>query len=230
MKDIARRLADNPLLLPKDQKPSNEKLQIICLLNPGLFRFGAKTWLLVRVAEGALQKDESIFFPVLNATGNPEIIEVLLNDPDLVATDGRVVSYKGLDYLTTISHLRLQASEDGVIFKEKPGYPPLLPQGPLQRFGIEDCRVSQIGNQYFLTYTAVSDNGVGVALKTTHDWQYFEHHGMILPPHNKDCAIFEEKINGLYYCFHRPSSVELGVIIYGSRNLLTAAIGETTGA
>ena len=46
-----------------------------------------------------------IFFAALNATGNTEIIEVPLNDPDLIATDARVISYKGLDYLTTISHL-----------------------------------------------------------------------------------------------------------------------------
>ena len=33
---------------------------------------------------------------------------------------------------------------------------------------------------------------------------------MIFPPHNKDCAIFEEKINGKYYALHRPSSPQLG--------------------
>ncbi len=33
---------------------------------------------------------------------------------------------------------------------------------------------------------------------------------MILPPANKDCAIFEEKINGKYYALHRPSSPQLG--------------------
>lgn len=33
---------------------------------------------------------------------------------------------------------------------------------------------------------------------------------MILPAHNKDCAIFEEKINGLFYALHRPSSVDIG--------------------
>jgi beta-1,2-mannobiose phosphorylase / 1,2-beta-oligomannan phosphorylase len=33
---------------------------------------------------------------------------------------------------------------------------------------------------------------------------------MILPPHNKDCAIFEEKIRDRYYALHRPSSPELG--------------------
>ena len=33
---------------------------------------------------------------------------------------------------------------------------------------------------------------------------------MIFPPHNKDCALFEEKINNRYYALHRPSSPELG--------------------
>jgi predicted GH43/DUF377 family glycosyl hydrolase len=33
---------------------------------------------------------------------------------------------------------------------------------------------------------------------------------MILPPHNKDCALFEEQIGGKYYALHRPSSPELG--------------------
>jgi beta-1,2-mannobiose phosphorylase / 1,2-beta-oligomannan phosphorylase len=33
---------------------------------------------------------------------------------------------------------------------------------------------------------------------------------MIFPPHNKDCAIFGEKVNNRYYAFHRPSSPELG--------------------
>jgi predicted GH43/DUF377 family glycosyl hydrolase len=83
-------------------------------------------------------------------------------------------------------------------------------KGYLERFGVEDCRVTQIADTYYLTYTAVSDSGVGVGLLTTTDWQHFEKGGMILPPHNKDCAIFEEKINGKYYCLHRPSSKEIG--------------------
>lgn len=210
MKDLAERFPENPLLLPKDLRPSNDALQIISLLNPGVFRFKGKTWLLVRVAEGVLEKEGVLFFPALNATGNTEIIEVPLNDPDLVATDPRVINYKGLDYLTTISHLRLLASDEGVHFTEQEGYPPLFGKGYLERFGIEDCRVTQIGDTYYLTYTAVSDSGVGVGLLTTSDWQHFESGGMMLPPHNKDCAIFDEKVNGKYYCLHRPSSTEIG--------------------
>ena len=50
MKDIARRFPQNPLLLPKDLQPTGIGLQIISLLNPGVFRYDGKTWLLVRVA------------------------------------------------------------------------------------------------------------------------------------------------------------------------------------
>jgi beta-1,2-mannobiose phosphorylase / 1,2-beta-oligomannan phosphorylase len=210
MKDLAKRFPENPLLLPKDIKPSANGLKVISLLNPGVFTFKGKICLLVRVAEGMGEKEGIIYVPVLNATGNTEMIEVPLNDPDLIATDARVIKYKGLDYLTTSSHLRLLWSDDGRHFKEIDEYPGLSGQGNLERFGIEDCRVARIEDTYYLTYTAVSDSGVGVGLRTTMDWKVFEQKGMILPPHNKDCAIFEEKINGLFYALHRPSSVEIG--------------------
>src|SRR5690606_24126646 len=111
---------------------------------------------------------------------------------------------------TTISHLRLLCSDDGVNFYEPEGYGLISGEGNLEQFGIEDCRVSKIDDTYYLTYTAVSENGVGVGFKTTKDWKTFESHGMILPPPNKDCAIFEERINGKFYALHRPSSTGIG--------------------
>ena len=210
MSDIARRFPENPLLLPKDLPASSPELQIISLLNPGVFTFEGKVWLIVRVAESIARKEGVIFFPVVGAEGKVEIIEVALNHPELIATDARVVNFKGLDYLTTLSHLRLLCSEDGVHFYEPEGYPALMGMGALEQFGIEDCRVAQIENTYYLTYTAVSDSGVGVGLRTTKDWKHFKSKGMVIPPHNKDCAIFEELINGKYYALHRPSSVAIG--------------------
>ena len=210
MKDLALRFPENPLLIPKDLQPKIPGLQIISLLNPGVFTYENKTWLLVRVAEGTVTKEGVIYFPVLNATGNMEVIEVPLNDPDLIATDARVVNYKGLDYLTTISHLRLLCSDDGVKFYEPEGYQHLTGMGYLERFGIEDCRVTQIDDTYYLTYTAVSDSGVGVGLRITKDFKEYEDKGMIMPPHNKDCTLFDEKINGKYYALHRPSSKKIG--------------------
>ena len=210
MADIAKRFAQNPLLSPADLTASREGLQITCLLNPGVFQYEDKIWLIVRVAERPAQKDNFISFPILTDTGSIKIIEIPKDDPALKATDARVINFKGVDYLTTLSHLRLLCSDDGIQFYEPEGYLPLVGEGILQTFGIEDCRVSLLNEIYYLTFTAVSPNGVGVGLRTTTDWKNFQSHGMMLPPHNKDCAIFEEIINGKYYALHRPSSVDIG--------------------
>lgn len=200
----------NPLLSPDSLKPSNPSMKIECLLNPGVFRYDGKIHLLVRVAERPDQRDGEISFPVLNEDSLVVVKSVPSDSPDLDLSDPRVISYAGSDYLTTMSHLRVLSSEDGVTFTETGDYPRLLPSDRYEAYGIEDCRVTQIGDTFHLTYTAVSENGVAVKMKSTKDWQSFEDHGLILPPHNKDCALLDEKINGKYFLLHRPSSPEIG--------------------
>jgi len=51
MKDIAKCFAENPLLSLPVLQPSGEGLQITCLLNPGVFQYEGKTWLIVKGAE-----------------------------------------------------------------------------------------------------------------------------------------------------------------------------------
>ena len=63
---------------------------------------------------------------------------------------------------------------------------------------------------YYLTYTAVSDSGYGVGMISTKDWSTYHRHGMIIPGPNKDCALFNEQINGTYRCLHRPSMTIVG--------------------
>lgn len=210
MTDISTRFAKNPLLAPKDLQPSQEGLEIACLLNPAVFRFQGKTWLLVRVAERPPQRDDHVSLPVLNEEGRVEMIRFSKDDPELDLSDPRVVNYRGADYLTTLSHLRLFWSVDGVHFEEADDYPKLVGEGLLETFGIEDCRVCLLEGRYYLTFTAVSPNGVAVGLRTTTDWRQFEKHGLILPPHNKDCAVFDERIGRQFYALHRPSSAGLG--------------------
>lgn len=210
MTDLGRRFTENPLLKPADIVPSTPGMEVTCLLNPGVFEFQGKPWLLLRVAERPVQVAGKTSFPVLTKAGGIEILEFDNADPALDLSDPRIVRYQGRDYLTTMSHLRLVSSGDGIHFTQPAEASPIFGRGALETFGIEDCRVTQLGPQYCLTYTAVSENGVGVGFKTTTDWSEFRDHGMILPPHNKDCAIFEECIHGLYYALHRPSSPELG--------------------
>jgi predicted GH43/DUF377 family glycosyl hydrolase len=208
--DIAKRFPENPLLRPSDLRPGIAGMEIVCLLNPGVFQFNGKIWLLLRVAERPRQIEGKISFPIYNQKDEIEILSFDKNDPDLDAADPRVINYKKKDYLTTLSYLRLVCSDDGIYFHEPVGYPPIFGKGKLETFGIEDCRVATMNDGYCLSFTEVSEFGVGVGLMRTNDWKNFSRDGMIFPPHNKDCAIFNEKINGKYFALHRPSSPELG--------------------
>ena len=185
-------------------------MKVECLLNPGVFTFQGKTWLLLRVAETPLQEEGKISFPIYSEEGEIEILTFRRDDKDLDASDPRVIRFKGKDYLTTLSHLRLVCSDDGIVFREPEGYAPIFGMGRYETYGIEDCRVAYFDDEYHLTYTAVSSIGVGVGLMTTRDWKSFDRKGLIFGPHNKDCAIFNEKIDGHYYALHRPSSPQLG--------------------
>lgn len=208
--DIARRFQQNPLLTPKDVKPSRKGMKVECLLNPGVFKYEKKTWLLIRVAERLEQTEGFVSLPIYDANGDLEILQFDKNDQHLDFSDPRVIRYKDKDYLTTISHLRLMCSDDGRKFYDPENYSPIFGRGELEAYGIEDCRVTEIDRMFYLTYTMVSSLGVGVGLMQTRDWRRFERKGMIFPPHNKDCAIFEDKIKDRYYALHRPSSPQLG--------------------
>lgn len=194
-----------------DIQPSQPGWVVECVLNPGVFRFEGKTWLLLRVAERPVQLAGKVSFPIMREDGSMRVLEFDQKDPKLRLDDPRIVGYNGKNYLSTYSHLRLVCSEDGVHFTEPTDLPTkIFGKGVLETFGIEDCRVSLIDGVYHLTYTQVSENGVGVGLMQTTDWRNFTRKGMILPPTNKDCALFEEKIGGKYYCLHRPSGNGLG--------------------
>lgn len=208
---MVNRFEQNPIIKTTDIRPSHPDWKVECVLNPGVFIYENKIWLLLRVAERPEQKPGKISFPVLKPEGGYDILEFEKDDKNLDLSDVRMVGYKDKMYLSTISHLRLVCSEDGIHFYEPTDRDPcLFGEGMLETFGIEDCRVTKIGQRYYLTYTQVSENGVGVGMMHTTDWKEFVREGMILPPHNKDCAIFNEKINGLYYCLHRPSGLGLG--------------------
>ena len=97
-------------------------MQVECLLNPGVFRFDGKTWLLLRVAERPKQKEGKTSFPILDSRGQLEILEFNNDDPKLNRSDPRVIQYDGRDFLTTMSHFRLVSSRDGVHFDEEPNY------------------------------------------------------------------------------------------------------------
>ena len=209
MTDLARRFSQNPLLSPNQVAPSGPGLKVECLLNPGVFAYEGKTYLLIRTAERPEARAGLVQVPIME-DGTLKILTWNADDPLLSTSDPREYRYAGEGYLSTLSHLRLFVSDDGIAFVPAP-QGNLWGKGILESFGIEDCRVTTFEDgRFFLTYTAVSSWGYGVGLRETSDWRGFREHGMIISPSNKDAAIFDRKVGGKYICLHRPSGVIVG--------------------
>src|SRR5438132_6526114 len=55
--EIARRVADEPLLRPSDIPPSHDGLEVAGVLNPAAARIGDDVFLILRVAERPVRRD-----------------------------------------------------------------------------------------------------------------------------------------------------------------------------
>ena len=80
----------------------------------------------------------------------------------------------------------------------------IAPEDSLQCYGVEDPRISQVGDDYFMTTCSVSPERHSTTLyrsKSGLDWTFED---IILDHQNKDMLIFEGKINNQYWAQTRP--------------------------
>ena len=210
--DLADRSSANPILKPGNTGANFPGAEVTCVINPGVFIWQSEPHLIVRIAERMPQTPGEISTLVADrrASGGARIVAFDHADPHLVYEDSRAFTYNGKTYLTTLSHLRIMRLINGEYAVPADTIATLTGEGDHETYGIEDCRVVRIRDTYILTYTAVSEYGVGIGLRTTQDWQTFVHHGIVMPCHNKDMAVFDELIDGKFACLHRPIGIDLG--------------------
>jgi len=78
--------------------------------------------------------------------------------------------------------------------------------------GVEDPRISKIGDTYFITYSAYHASiahRVRVSLATTKDFKSFKRFGPLLKTDMRNVVLFPEKINEKYYGLFRPNDNSL---------------------
>lgn len=205
------RLAGNPLLTPEDIKPRRDELEVLCTLNPAAVRFGDEILLLVRVGERPRPQEGYVSYLYYDAQGGCEkTVRISRDDPDLTTPDDRTCRYRGRSVLSSMSHLRIARSRDGMNFTFD-AEAAIFPDTPHEAYGCEDARITFIDGRYLICYTAVSPLGVTVAMASTEDFVSFEKHGVIFPPYQKDVCIFPEKVGGMYVCRHRPYKNEFNL-------------------
>jgi predicted GH43/DUF377 family glycosyl hydrolase len=115
----------------------------------------------------------------------------------------RVEDFRGL------SHLTAARSDDGVSGWEIDAKPTLVPEPerhPEEIWGIEDPRVTRLEElqKWVIAYTAFSRGGPLVSLATTTDFRNFVRLGPVMPPEDKDAAVFPVRFGGRWAMFHRP--------------------------
>ncbi len=137
--------------------------------------------------------------------------------------EGRVAILYRAQGDDSISRLGLAFSEDGYTISERLSEPVFEPDedSEYERLGVEDPRISKIGDTYYIAYTAASfypeldpradthSHGnkpwrVRVSLAHTKDFRTFTRHGVVISHiDSKDAALFPELIGGRYMLIHR---------------------------
>lgn len=209
---MIKRYKFNPIIKPEDVPFRNNELEVFGVFNPAAAKFTDETILLIRVALKPITEKGWIKIPIANKN-NSFVIKVLKwkkqKSLKVVHKDPRFIDINDKRYLTSISLLYLARSKDGIHFKISEN-PVFVPSVDYEVYGVEDPRIINIDNKYFITYTAVSENGFCTALSSTTDFKSFERLGIIFPPENKNVVFFPEKINGKYFSLHRPTVSFIG--------------------
>jgi beta-1,2-mannobiose phosphorylase / 1,2-beta-oligomannan phosphorylase len=201
---MIERLATHLLLRPEDVPPSRPDYEVIGVFNPGVVRHGDETVILARVAERPREQRPDWSAHPRWSADEGYVIDWVENK-HLKADDPRVVRHvvTGLVRLTFISHLRVFTSRDGRTVDKRNG-PKFLPANEMEEFGLEDPRITRIGERYYITYVAVSRHGPATALASTIDFKTLDRHGIIFCTENKDVVLLPARVGGEYVALHRP--------------------------
>lgn len=209
----------NPLLTPDMVKPSRDDFKVDGVFNCGVAEYDGEILLLCRVAESVkCENSDEVKIPIVVQKDGEDVLDVITyvksEHPELDFSDSRHVlkadkkSKKSIN-LTSLSHLRLARSKDGIHF-EIEERPAIFPIAEEESWGMEDPRITKIDDTYYINYTSVTKNGPATSLISTKDFKDYVRHGIIFAPENKDVTIFPEKIGGMYVAFNRPVPSGIG--------------------
>ena len=146
--------------------------------------------------------------PVISPRGNGWESAGTFN-PAVILRDGKIVMlYRAQDKQGT-SRLGYADSADGVRFTRREN-PLLSPSEDYEKDGgVEDPRLVQFGDTYYLTYTGYNKKDAQLCLATSKDLIHWDRKGVIVKAYKgnwnvkwtKSGAIVPEKINGKYWMY-----------------------------
>lgn len=146
--------------------------------------------------------------PILRWTDLPYAANTVFN-PAAAIVDGETLLLLRVEDRRGHSHLTAARSRDGLTDWRIDPAPTLAAEPdryPEEMWGLEDPRITYLEEErhFVVTYTAFSVGGPLVALATTTDFKQFRRLGPVMPPEDKDAALFPVRFKGRWAMLHRP--------------------------
>lgn len=158
--------------------------------------------------------------PILRAADMPYPVNTVFN-PAAAIVDGETLLLLRVEDMRGLSHLTVARSRDGVgdwRIDPQPTFVADPEHYPEEMWGIEDPRITYLEEHehWAIAYTAFSVGGPLVSLATTKDFKTFKRLGPVMPPEDKDAALFPRRFKGRWAMLHRPmpSSPSVGAHIW----------------
>jgi beta-1,2-mannobiose phosphorylase / 1,2-beta-oligomannan phosphorylase len=159
--------------------------------------------------------------PILTADDMPMVANSVFNPGATTLRDGRIGLLLRVEDQRGLSSIHLARSVDGTSDWDIDETPLLKPDGNQELFawGFEDPRVVFVQelDRYVITCTAYGPPGACVYLAISEDLVTIEHGAVVMPPEDKNAALFPRRIDNQWLLLHRPVAMT-GADIWLSRS------------
>ncbi len=191
----------------------DEETYVLGAFNPGMTRLpNGNLLLMVRVAEALRTPIRDGFVRAIRWMRNEEGERFVLDawplehadtaDPRKFMLHGggwKIMALTSLSWLLPVE-LTPDGTKRVAIHYDKA----IIPQYDFQCYGVEDPRISKVGDRYLMTTCSVSPERHSTTLYTSVDGMNWDFEDIILDHQNKDMLIFEGLIDGRYWAQTRP--------------------------
>jgi predicted GH43/DUF377 family glycosyl hydrolase len=152
--------------------------------------------------------------PILTAADVPYPANSVFN-PGAARVANETVLLVRVEDLRGISQLHVARSADGVSdwrFDAEPLLRSDVDHYPEEIWGCEDPRLTWLPEreEWIIAYTAFSRRGPLVSMAMTRDFRTVHRLGPMMPPEDKDAALFPRRLGGRWAMIHRPSPLRGG--------------------
>jgi predicted GH43/DUF377 family glycosyl hydrolase len=186
-----------------------EPTYVLGAFNPGFTRLAnGNLLMMVRVAEALREPVRGDRVRAIRWTRAGYVLDaypltdVEMRDPrqfDLTGRSHRILALTSLSWLLPVE-LDAIGREIVAVHYDRA----IAPEASCQEYGVEDARISRIGDIWYMTSCCVGAERHATTLHTSDDGLNYSYRGLVLDHQNKDMILFEGLVGGRFMAMTRP--------------------------